>query len=306
MLSIRDPHLLNPAISPLLTSANELTGFLPVDFWDSMNFKREPSPQELRQSPLFKVIESNYNRFCQDISQKPKDSSHPPCNSLIPAMIHFIWIGSPLPKQFSTIIDTWQKCHPRWSLKIWNDHDVENFFWSNGYIKWLFEQAKTFAEKSDILRYDILYQFGGIYSDIDILCYKPFDDLISGSFDFFAGFQKNTIPSGSLDSITLSLIGAARHHPIIKQCLDTLISKEEAPDKSLFERTGPGCFSLACQKGLSSGKKDTILILPCSYFYPLPFFENHVHKTLTAQEIKTHFIAPETMALHLWAGTWYT
>ena len=52
---------------------------------------------------------------------------------------------------------------------IWTDLEVSDFSWSSPRLRSAFTFADTFAEKADILRLEILYQFGGIYSDTDVL-----------------------------------------------------------------------------------------------------------------------------------------
>jgi hypothetical protein len=54
-----------------------------------------------------------------------------------------------------------------------------------------FSGATNYGEKSDILRYEILSQFGGIYVDCDFECLKPFDDLLSCAF--FTGLSNTAV-----------------------------------------------------------------------------------------------------------------
>jgi mannosyltransferase OCH1-like enzyme len=37
---------------------------------------------------------------------------------------------------------------------------------------------RIIRKKTDILRFEILYQFGGLHKDTDFECLKPIDDLI--------------------------------------------------------------------------------------------------------------------------------
>lgn len=93
----------------------------------------------------------------------------------IPKIIHQIWLGSPLPKQYKKYQKSWRHHHPDWEYKLWTDADVEAFQLHN---KKLFDEAKNYGEKSDIFRYEILHRYGGVYIDTDIECLKPFDIFI--------------------------------------------------------------------------------------------------------------------------------
>lgn len=307
LLSLRDPALLDPNTSPLLKSETELSGFTPVDFWQSMAFGRSSTLETYHEDPIFKLIEANFNRFCKHIANKhPLNLSMPPQQTNIPPIIHFIWMGSTLPSEFNSVIVSWQRCHPGWEIKIWSEKDLQNFRWTNGYSKWAFETAKSLAEKSDIWRYEILYQFGGVYSDVDVICYKSFNDLIGGPIAFFAGQETNSTEDGpGLLYLGNSVFGVSKEHSLIKMCLDHLLLQDEAPNKTIMYRTGSGLLSRSCKEALQTPYSDSILVLPCSYLYPLPHFENLMHKAFTAQEIRTHYVSAESLAVHLWAATWY-
>ena len=63
----------------------------------------------------------------------------------------------------------------------WSDNNI-NFELKN---KFLYENTTNLGGKSDILRFEVLSKFGGIYMDYDFLQIKKFDDLLD--YDFFAG-----------------------------------------------------------------------------------------------------------------------
>merc|ERR1711879_463802 len=78
--------------------------------------------------------------------------------------------------------------------------------------KSLFEMATNYGEKSDILRLEVLYQFGGIYVDMDFECIQPLNklDLYSSpfsSFSFIAGFSN----TGLLE-VNNAMIGCTPKH----------------------------------------------------------------------------------------------
>ena len=68
------------------------------------------------------------------------------------------------------------------TVEIWTDEDAENFPMKNRDI---FEKATNLGMKSDIFRYEILYQQGGVYLDTDFFCLQPLDDL-NEMYDFYS------------------------------------------------------------------------------------------------------------------------
>ena len=117
-----------------------------------------------------------------------EDSIRPlPDRNEIPKMIHQIWIGpKPFPKKLKKHVQTWKKHHPTWKYKLWKDEDVKGIEWS-GINKTLYELSWNYGMKSDVLRYQLLWNFGGLYVDVDGECLKPFDILVE-KLSFFVGY----------------------------------------------------------------------------------------------------------------------
>ena len=92
---------------------------------------------------------------------------------MIPKIIHYIWLGGkPLPKIAEKCIKSWQRYCPDYKIKRWDESnlDLDKYqFARDAY------DAKKFAFASDVLRTDILYQYGGIYLDIDVELLKNID-----------------------------------------------------------------------------------------------------------------------------------
>lgn len=99
----------------------------------------------------------------------------------IPRVIHYCWFGgNPLPDMAVKCIESWKKYCPDCEIRQWDEsnYDVNKC----DYIKEAYE-AKKWAFVSDYARYDILYNYGGLYFDTDVELIKPIDDILAkGSF----------------------------------------------------------------------------------------------------------------------------
>jgi hypothetical protein len=85
-----------------------------------------------------------------------------------------------------------------------------------------YNASDNFGEKSDLLRYEILYREGGVYVDHDVQCFKSFDAL-NGAYTFYCGIDMpytSSLPSCVFP--TNNLIGIAPQHPIMQQCIDSV------------------------------------------------------------------------------------
>lgn len=153
----------------------------------------------------------------------------------IPKIIHLIWLGGPLPKQLVSFMYTWRKFHPGWLVILWDEELIEKLDLIN---KDLYENAESYCEKSDIVRYEILYQFGGLYVDTDFVCLKSFD-VFHQCYDFYTGMVSIDEASASSPWLANALIGSVPRHPFLGQ----LIKAIRKPAASILTRTGPIKFT---------------------------------------------------------------
>ena len=100
---------------------------------------------------------------------------------MIPKKIHYCWFGgNELPELAKQCISSWKKYLPDYEIIEWNEsnYDIEK----NRYIREAYSKKK-YAFVSDFARFDILYNYGGIYFDTDVEVIKDITNLIEkGSF----------------------------------------------------------------------------------------------------------------------------
>lgn len=295
------PATIPYSLQPLFDLEPISTGFNPTNYWDSMQWQKSETLFDFTSDKDVKAVEQGYRQFCEKFNElPPQNYLVAPTQFSIPPIIHLIWLGSEIPPQVNLTFESWKKHHPNWEIKIWTDEKVALFDWSCNRIKRAFEQADTWAEKADILRLEVLYKFGGVYSDADVVCLNAFHDLIVQDIGFFSCFEFNYIGKhyGKPFFVGSAVMGSAKNGCVVKYCLDHLLTAAEAPTLGIIKRTGPGLVSQACETILSS-KEEKILILPCSYFYPLPWKKREVDS-----ESVLNYVRPESLAIHLWDGSW--
>lgn len=152
---------------------------------------------------------------------------------LIPKVIHFIWLGpNPFPQESIENISSWVENHPGWTIKFWTDrrrvlphptmelHLVSTFNFE--YLSDYYEDSDNYAEKSDLLRYEILNQEGGLYVDHDVKCFKPFTPF-HYNFHLYCGLEPPHQPIlSSSVSVNNNLIGTIPAHPMIKKTIENV------------------------------------------------------------------------------------
>ena len=85
---------------------------------------------------------------------------------MIPKIIHYCWFGeSEKSALHIKCIESWKKYLPDYEIKEWNESnfDVNTV----AYVKQAYD-AKKYAFVSDYARLYALYNFGGIYFDLDV------------------------------------------------------------------------------------------------------------------------------------------
>ena len=105
---------------------------------------------------------------------------------MIPKIIHYCWFGrNPLPELALKCIESWKKYLPDYEIKEWNEdnYNVHKIpYISEAY------NAKKYAFVSDYARFDILYEYGGIYFDTDVEVIKDLSPIIEQGA--FAGVER--------------------------------------------------------------------------------------------------------------------
>ncbi len=221
----------------------------------------------------------------------------------VPKVIHFIWIG---PKQFPREsienVRTWIGKHPDWTIKFWTDRDrplphkqmqmarIQDLKFTKLFE--CFKKSENYAEKSDLLRYEILYQEGGVYVDHDVKCFKSFESLCQ-AYDFFCGMEL-PFPSMLSSSVlpTNNLLGSRPGHPILKKSMEWLDQEwdrieNDYPGKdrdSLINRVSHRTFLVLGEtfKQLANKEGNRDIALPTFYFNSpdekYAIFSRHLYK----------------------------
>ena len=108
---------------------------------------------------------------------------------MIPKVIHYIWLGgNPLPPMVLKCMETWKKFCPDWEIKRWDESNLDIDI--NPYCRQAYD-AKKYAFASDVLRFKVLKDNGGVYLDVDVELLKPLDDLLEQTA--FAGFEMGSV-----------------------------------------------------------------------------------------------------------------
>lgn len=208
---------------------------------------------------------------------------------VIPKKIHQIWLGGEMPDKYKQYADTWKALHPEWEYKLWTDADVSTMNIPN---KALFDSLSNYGPKSDIMRYHVLNEYGGVYADTDFECLRSFDAFMF--LEFFTG-----VGYPSKVELYPGLIGCIPHHPILEQIIKSVKEMKSIPNTptGVLESISSYFFTREFWK-VVTGYTENIVAFPPDYFYPFPNQKGH-HKRDGRVYVKDC-----SYALHHWAVSW--
>lgn len=259
-----------------------------------------------------------YNFLKKIYNQHNFQTLQPSLKTRIPKIIHVMWLGGKMPQEFEGYVQSWRTYHPDWTILFWTDNqlnydkgqlvvrsfneleklldkdataknivvDVADIGFDN---RGFYDKAVNYGEKSDILKWEIVYRFGGVYVDTDFECLQAMD-VYHHTYDFYTGIQPldtNMVQLGA------ALYGAIPHHPILKACVENIKFNQHI--NQIVVKTGPIHFTktfltVAGRTGLRD------VALPASYFYACGYEQRGAPK----QE----WCKAESYAVHHWAGSW--
>lgn len=227
----------------------------------------------------------------------------------IPPVIHFIWLGpNSFPSQSVENVRTWISKHPAWKIKFWTDRprdppcegmevvDVNHFPFL--FLKKCFEESNNYGEKSDILRFEILYQEGGLYVDHDANCLQTFDPLHQ-AYDFYCGLETPHPPFVGLNITSGSgLIGSRSHHPVVKMVTSLIKENWQSIGEKFRGKDGYSRTQLVMHRTyivLTQALKEVIgqegnsdIVFPAAFFFAkkgvTPLYSTHFYANSWAED----------------------
>lgn len=143
----------------------------------------------------------------------------------IPKIIH-----QSAPKDTSKWHPLWTECQKTWlnhfesfEYQFWDDERIDNFV-REKFPQYLdqFNSCVLQIIKLDISRLMFLYEYGGIYSDMDNYCFKNFYDDLNGYNLFLVERQPW---NKERELVTNSLIISSKKNEFILQCIENAFKK---------------------------------------------------------------------------------
>lgn len=179
----------------------------------------------------------------------------------IPRIMHQLWIG---PKEAPIkMMNTWKAKHPDFEYIRWTENEFrkrKKTFRCQQKI----DQMHEWNGKADIMRWELLYEYGGVFLDADSICIEPIDEQLMRQ-PCFAGWEHEELRKGLIATGTM---GFPKQHPLVGAAIEWILNNDIMVDKmnkAAWIVYGPGCLT----KIYNSGLKSDLKIFPSYYFLPI-------------------------------------
>ena len=226
----------------------------------------------------------------------------------IPKIMHFVWLGKQqIPENLTKCMKTCCEHHPEWKKMVWTDKNMPApFFFTDEY-----NIDRNPARRSDLIRLQVLYNYGGVYLDTDIECIKPIDKLMEGH-NFVMGTEcgEPWKKDCNRTHINNAVIASTKRSILVEKLINQVkenykkidISSQDKPLDYVAHLSGPVLFNnMINEIKNNKGTK----IYSAEYFYPLHYSNRmdirkwQIPSNKTELDEKTHLI-------HHFASSWYS
>ena len=199
---------------------------------------------------------------------------------MIPKIFHQVWINERTPElsgDFRRYRDQWLVLHPGWQYRLWNLKNIDFTLRRPE----LLSPGLSYVQMADLLRLEVLHQYGGVYFDTDFEPRKPIDPLLTDVDHVFCTEDGQYVCN--------AFMAASPGSELMRRCLDALPSTLGVKPPNV--ETGP---IFVTEQILGEGFSDRVRMLPRRLMYPYRSHELH----LADGEF------PDAYAIHRWAHSW--
>ena len=215
---------------------------------------------------------------------------------MIPKIIHWCWLSDdPIPESLKKCMDSWKVYLPDYEFIHWN---FQRF--PKGKSKWVDEAFanKKYAFAADYIRLYALYNYGGIYLDMDVEVLKSFNPFLS--------LKTMMCWQNAIGGLEVAAFGVEKGSKWVKECLDSYEKASFVKEDGSFEMTTlPQRIEnelrshnyilqdiASVEEANAISGDNTIPVFPYDFFSPKSYLTGKIKQT------------KRTVSIHHFAGSW--
>lgn len=183
---------------------------------------------------------------------------------ILPKVLHQVWVPgatrAPLPMPLARFVQRWRDLHPGWTHILWDEDSIGELVNQD-----LYDRAGEYVAdhaigqfRADLVRYEMLMRYGGVYADVDFEPLAPIDDLCIGPWVTESAARQGFLANG--------LMGMPPQHELMRRCVRGVRDRLEVSGLA-NQVSGPRLIT-----PMAEGM-DKLIIYPAEWFYPYRYDE---------------------------------
>ncbi len=170
-----------------------------------------------------------------------------------------IWIGPLEPP--SLWMKTWKDSHPDWEYRLYDNNFLSEFNFRTRHLIDKYYELEMYEGVADLMRLEILYEYGGFIPPADSWCYHNTDELFTEECCYTV--YENEFIKGKLVSPILACEAGNR---FVGTLIEELVKVKTENIDCAWKTTGNLFVAKMIEK-----YKPNIVIFPSYYFIPVHF-----------------------------------
>ncbi|XP_060596220.1 uncharacterized protein LOC132750287 [Ruditapes philippinarum] len=158
----------------------------------------------------------------------------------IPHILHQMYVNEMIPENYINHIKSFIKYNPTWQYRFWTDESGRKFLQKyHPYLITAYDSFGKSVKKSDMLRYAVLYEFGGFYADFDMENFRSLNITTNKYACIFPSepFEHSALLYNKPFMINNAFMGCRPKHPFLERLLTGLHTASSVGDA--VDVTGP-------------------------------------------------------------------
>lgn len=160
-------------------------------------------------------------------------------------------------------MDTWKDKHPDFEYIRWSEAEMKKRDLPLSCVNRI-DDMEEINGKADIIRWEILYHYGGYFFDADCFCIEPLNEYIT-NLKAFAIWENEQCRK---DLVAPGAMGFPPKHPMVRACIEWIHQNDVSVRRTklrAWQSVGPGLIT----KMHHTKKFPDVTILPSYHFLPV-------------------------------------
>ena len=182
---------------------------------------------------------------------------------MIEKNLFHIWIGD-MSKAPHKWMKTWKDKHKDWNYTLIDNGFFQSYDWKNRELIDSYLAEKRYPAVADIIRYQILYDFGGFIAPADSICLENIDELMTD--EAIGVYENEVVRPGLISPLYASKKGGQFAYELMTNLPKEAPKAQDGRNKAPWQVTGNAYMRKMYEKTQAK-----VTILPSHTFTPIHY-----------------------------------